>query len=132
MAAATTAARGQTEALSALLFVRSGALHATFSSSAWRATPGDDCVRISAGGSANTPRILSRSTLHGMSLLLPSLVTGFSVDLAAQGPCDIFAAGGTPCVAAHSTVRAMYSAYSGKDAIQTESPLTVMFEFTVV
>ena len=30
------------------------------------------------------------------------------------GPCDIFAAGGTPCVAAHSTVRALLSApYQG-------------------
>ncbi|HEU5429079.1 MAG TPA: arabinofuranosidase catalytic domain-containing protein [Actinocrinis sp.] len=32
---------------------------------------------------------------------------------AAQGPCDIYAAGGTPCVAAHSTTRALYGAYSG-------------------
>nr|WP_255956094.1 arabinofuranosidase catalytic domain-containing protein [Streptomyces sp. ODS25] len=29
-------------------------------------------------------------------------------------PCDIYAAGGTPCVAAHSTVRALYGSYSGK------------------
>ncbi|WP_042405532.1 arabinofuranosidase catalytic domain-containing protein [Streptacidiphilus carbonis] len=28
-------------------------------------------------------------------------------------PCDIYAAGGTPCVAAHSTTRALYSSYSG-------------------
>jgi hypothetical protein len=28
-------------------------------------------------------------------------------------PCDLYAAGGTPCVAAHSTVRALYSSYSG-------------------
>ncbi|HVU68945.1 MAG TPA: arabinofuranosidase catalytic domain-containing protein, partial [Ktedonobacteraceae bacterium] len=28
-------------------------------------------------------------------------------------PCDIYASGGTPCVAAHSTVRALYSAYNG-------------------
>ncbi len=27
--------------------------------------------------------------------------------------CDIYAAGGTPCVAAHSTVRALYSSYGG-------------------
>ncbi|CAK7279450.1 Alpha-L-arabinofuranosidase [Streptomyces misionensis JCM 4497] len=27
--------------------------------------------------------------------------------------CDIYAAGGTPCVAAHSTVRALYGSYSG-------------------
>jgi non-reducing end alpha-L-arabinofuranosidase len=28
-------------------------------------------------------------------------------------PCDIYAAGGTPCVAAHSMVRALYAAYDG-------------------
>ena len=28
-------------------------------------------------------------------------------------PCNIYAAGGTPCVAAYSTVRALYSAYDG-------------------
>lgn len=30
------------------------------------------------------------------------------------GPCDIYQAAGTPCVAAHSTVRGLYAAYSGK------------------
>ena len=30
-----------------------------------------------------------------------------------SGPCDIYAAGNTPCVAAHSTVRALLGAYSG-------------------
>ncbi|MGJ5817200.1 arabinofuranosidase catalytic domain-containing protein [Paludibaculum fermentans] len=30
-----------------------------------------------------------------------------------QGPCDIYGAAGTPCVAAHSTTRALYAAYSG-------------------
>jgi hypothetical protein len=30
------------------------------------------------------------------------------------GPCDIYAAANTPCVAAHSVVRALYGAYSGK------------------
>jgi hypothetical protein len=29
------------------------------------------------------------------------------------GPCDIFEAGGTPCVAAHSTVRALFGAFGG-------------------
>lgn len=33
--------------------------------------------------------------------------------LAAAGPCDIYASGGTPCVAAHSTTRALYGSYSG-------------------
>ncbi len=29
------------------------------------------------------------------------------------GPCDLYAAGGAPCVAAHSTVRALYGDYDG-------------------
>src|SRR5205823_9968103 len=29
-------------------------------------------------------------------------------------PCDIYASAGTPCVAAHSTTRALFSAYSGR------------------
>jgi non-reducing end alpha-L-arabinofuranosidase len=32
---------------------------------------------------------------------------------AGTGPCDIYAAGGTPCVAAHSTVRALFGSYNG-------------------
>ncbi|KAI1814161.1 Arabinosidase B [Poronia punctata] len=31
----------------------------------------------------------------------------------AAGPCDIYANGDTPCIAAHSTTRALYSAFSG-------------------
>lgn len=30
-----------------------------------------------------------------------------------EGPCDIYAAAGAPCVAAHSTTRALYAAYNG-------------------
>ncbi|MCR4860063.1 MAG: lamin tail domain-containing protein [Bacteroidales bacterium] len=30
-----------------------------------------------------------------------------------EGPCDIYAAGGAPCVAAHSTTRALYASYDG-------------------
>jgi hypothetical protein len=32
---------------------------------------------------------------------------------AGAGPCDIYASGGTPCVAAHSTTRGLYRAYAG-------------------
>ena len=32
---------------------------------------------------------------------------------ATRGPCDIYAEDGGPCVAAHSTVRALYGGYSG-------------------
>jgi Alpha-L-arabinofuranosidase B, catalytic/NPCBM-associated, NEW3 domain of alpha-galactosidase len=30
-----------------------------------------------------------------------------------EGPCDVYAAAGDPCVAAHSTTRALYAAYDG-------------------
>lgn len=43
-------------------------------------------------------------------LALGLVATG---SLVAAGPCDLYASGGTPCVAAHSTTRALYSAYSG-------------------
>ena len=33
---------------------------------------------------------------------------------AAQGPCDIYDAAETPCVAAHSVTRALYGNYYGK------------------
>jgi len=46
-----------------------------------------------------------------MVLFLLSVASAYSAP--AQGPCDIYAAGGTPCVAAHSTTRALFSAYSG-------------------
>jgi len=32
---------------------------------------------------------------------------------AAKCPCDIYAGGGVPCVAAYSTVRALFAAYNG-------------------
>jgi hypothetical protein len=46
------------------------------------------------------------------SLLGAGVVAGSAAG-AAAGPCDIYASGGTPCVAAHSTVRALYAAYNG-------------------
>src|SRR5579871_2668563 len=36
------------------------------------------------------------------------------VSAAALLPCDIYANASTPCVAAHSTTRALYAAYSGR------------------
>lgn len=38
--------------------------------------------------------------------------TSYSESLA-SGPCDIFESGGTPCVAAHSMVRALFAHYTG-------------------
>lgn len=30
-----------------------------------------------------------------------------------EGPCDIYTAAGTPCVAAHSSTRALYASFNG-------------------
>eukprot|EP01043_Picozoa_sp_COSAG02_P113663 COSAG02_NODE_49919_length_324_cov_0.382222_1_plen_65_part_01 len=42
--------------------------------------------------------------------LLAYVVAGAN---AVEGPCDILQAAGQPCVAAHSTTRALYGAYDG-------------------
>jgi hypothetical protein len=46
------------------------------------------------------------------SIALALLATG-SLVAAAAGPCDLYSSGGTPCIAAHSTTRALYGAYTG-------------------
>ena len=47
-------------------------------------------------------------------LLLGVLIIGPAARAAGtQEPCDIYASAGTPCVAAHSTVRALYASYNG-------------------
>jgi non-reducing end alpha-L-arabinofuranosidase len=46
--------------------------------------------------------------------LVGALLAGAGASQAATTlPCDIYAAGGTPCVAAHSTTRALYGSYNG-------------------
>jgi hypothetical protein len=40
-------------------------------------------------------------------------VSGKSALAAGSLPCDLYASGGTPCVAAHSMVRALFSVYNG-------------------
>jgi len=43
------------------------------------------------------------------------IVLGFSTAafLVAARPCDLYASGGTPCIAAHGTTRSLYDAYTG-------------------
>jgi hypothetical protein len=49
------------------------------------------------------------------ALVAGALVAGAGTAQAAgTGPCDIYGAAGTPCVAAHSTTRALFGAYSGR------------------
>ncbi|OKL55406.1 putative alpha-L-arabinofuranosidase B [Talaromyces atroroseus] len=55
--------------------------------------------------------MLSRQNLARAGELALGLVA--TSRLVAAGPCDIYSSGGTPCVAAHSTTRALYSDYTG-------------------
>ncbi|GLY80341.1 hypothetical protein Airi01_086080 [Actinoallomurus iriomotensis] len=59
-------------------------------------------------------RIRLSSVLATLVLAIGALIgmTG-AAPAATSLPCDIYAAAGTPCVAAHSTVRALFTAYSG-------------------
>jgi non-reducing end alpha-L-arabinofuranosidase len=53
-------------------------------------------------------------TATAIGALVGGLIAATGTSQAAtQGPCDIYASGGTPCVAAHSTTRALYGAYNG-------------------
>ncbi|MFC1436620.1 arabinofuranosidase catalytic domain-containing protein [Streptacidiphilus sp. N1-3] len=60
--------------------------------------------------------ILARAAAAAVLLvggLAGAAATAGSAQAATNGPCDIYASGGTPCVAAHSTTRALYGAYNG-------------------
>src|SRR6185437_8002826 len=68
------------------------------------------------------PSRQSRLTRLPKALLLSAVLAGLiagslagvtASQAAVMLPCDIYAAAGTPCVAAHSTVRALYAAYNG-------------------
>lgn len=55
--------------------------------------------------------MFSRPRLERACALALGLVA--TSPLVAAGPCDIYASGGTPCIAAHSTTRALYNTFSG-------------------
>jgi hypothetical protein len=56
---------------------------------------------------------LTLGELQAPSATLPSSLPPLTPPVGAQAPCDLYKTGGTPCVAAHSTVRALYQAYTG-------------------
>jgi hypothetical protein len=68
-----------------------------------------------------TTRKLGRTvtaTLASMAAIVAGIATAVTSPATAARaatslPCDIYATGGTPCVAAHSTTRALYTAYNG-------------------
>ncbi|GAQ56170.1 extracellular exo-alpha-L-arabinofuranosidase precursor [Streptomyces acidiscabies] len=74
------------------------------------ATASGFCLDVSGAATANgTPVILW--TCNGQSN--QKWTTSTPPPAGGSGPCDLYAAGGTACVAAHSTVRALYGTYNG-------------------
>jgi hypothetical protein len=58
----------------------------------------------------------ARSVLAIIAALTAGILIGLRAthsETIKQRPCDIYAAGNTPCVAAHSTVRSLYAKYAG-------------------
>jgi hypothetical protein len=51
--------------------------------------------------------------LQAAKALVLIFLSTSSVKAATAGPCDLYSSGGTPCIAAHSTTRALYGAYTG-------------------
>lgn len=59
-------------------------------------------------------KLLALACLTPVAVVLITLHGRIGVArLRPEGPCDIYAAAGDPCVAAHSSTRALYAAYSG-------------------
>jgi len=62
-----------------------------------------------------TKRLISVIALLITVLVMMSIGQGqHQASAQTTGPCDIYASGGTSCVAAHSTVRALYGSYNGR------------------
>jgi hypothetical protein len=66
----------------------------------------------------NTSLIEKENTsLHQDTMSPPTLRSTLGLvataSLVAAGPCDIYASGNTPCVAAHATTRALYNSFNG-------------------
>ncbi|MFF4341174.1 arabinofuranosidase catalytic domain-containing protein [Kitasatospora sp. NPDC001540] len=56
----------------------------------------------------------ARAAVAVLALLVAALIGLPGIGHAATAqPCDLYASGGTPCVAAHSTTRALFAAYGG-------------------
>ncbi|MFG1807866.1 arabinofuranosidase catalytic domain-containing protein [Streptomyces sp. NPDC049040] len=68
------------------------------------------CLDVNGAATANGTAVILW-TCNGQSN--QKWTTSTTPPPSGSGPCDIYSAGGTPCVAAHSTVRALYGSYSG-------------------
>src|SRR5579872_6777678 len=61
----------------------------------------------------NLPSFAVALALVGVTLYAAQSGPGRAAPQRPEGPCDIYAAAGDPCVAAHSTTRALYQSYNG-------------------
>jgi hypothetical protein len=66
------------------------------------------CLDANGKGTANGTKLILWACNGGTNQQWSQVTSA-----GATGPCDIYATGGTPCVAAHSTVRALYGSYRG-------------------
>jgi non-reducing end alpha-L-arabinofuranosidase len=57
--------------------------------------------------------ILAFALTLPVATMIVAAQTGAGRKARPQGPCDVYAAGGSPCVAAHSSTRALYASYNG-------------------
>ncbi|MGC4888855.1 arabinofuranosidase catalytic domain-containing protein [Micromonospora sp. DT227] len=76
------------------------------------------CLDANAAGTANGTKLIlwtcnGQANQRWTTSTTPSSPPPTSPPPTGGRPCDIYAAGGTPCVAAHSTTRALFSAYGG-------------------
>ncbi len=62
---------------------------------------------------ARLPRLLLSITLVLAGAGAVALSRPAAAQAATALPCDVYAAGGTPCVTAHSTTRALFASYNG-------------------
>ncbi|GAA3274031.1 arabinofuranosidase catalytic domain-containing protein [Dactylosporangium vinaceum] len=78
------------------------------------------CLDANAAGTANGTKLILWACNGGANQqwsqpATPTSPTGPTTPPpVGAGPCDIYAAGATPCVAAHSTTRALLQSYSGR------------------
>jgi hypothetical protein len=77
------------------------------------------CLDANGAGTANGTKLIlwtcnGQANQRWSTSITPSSPPPSSPPPSTGGPCDIYAAGGTPCVAAHSTTRALYRTYSGR------------------
>ena len=71
-------------------------------------------MELRTAGQPRAPSCAHREPMRGAMKVLAACAALVSVAQPAQaGPCDIYAKAGTPCAAAHSLVRSLFSAYTG-------------------